>query len=169
MKVYELEKAITDVINNSYSIDEETGELLFDETNLEQLQGELEQKIEWIACEVKNITAMSDALANEKKNIDARIKANEKKAKYLEKYVDHLMKDVLQKDKFSTPRVDIKYRKSSMLVIDNEEQFIKMNWDKDFIKIKTEKSIDKMLVKKLLKTSEIDGASIQESKNISIK
>lgn len=72
--IYEIEKAYLDVLENSYHIDEETGELLFDESDLEMLQGEIENKVDNYACYIKNLRGDNLSIKDEIKRLNDRIK-----------------------------------------------------------------------------------------------
>ena len=54
MNIYEINKAIEDILEDGFSVDEETGEILFDESNLNALDAEISEKIENVACYIKN-------------------------------------------------------------------------------------------------------------------
>ena len=57
MNIYEINKAIEDILEDGFSVDEETGEILFDESALNALNAEISEKIENVACYIKNLTA----------------------------------------------------------------------------------------------------------------
>ena len=51
--LYEINNDYVNVIENGFSIDEETGEILFDKTNLDELEIEFKEKADNIACYIK--------------------------------------------------------------------------------------------------------------------
>lgn len=167
--LYELSTAFEAVKNGSFVMDEETGEILFDSTNIEQLEETIDEKIDDIASWIKNIESLNVAIKAEKKALDKRISDNDKKVEMLESYLANAMAKA-DKKKFESARNKITFRKSSKLVITDEEKFIEDNFDADFIKTKTEHSVDKTMLKKMLNEGlQIDGVNIQTSNNISIK
>lgn len=77
---------------------------------LEGLRGEVEEKAEAVALYIKGRQAMAAALREEKKALDARIKACESAAEWLQDYLaDNLRKAGIQV--VETSKVEIKFRK----------------------------------------------------------
>lgn len=172
--IYEIEKAYLDVLENSFHFDEETGEVLFDESDLEALQGEIESKVDIYACYIKNLRGDNLAIKEEVKRLNDRMKRNDKIAENLEKVIARAITETLKKDKLVTSRNSITFRSSSKLIIDDEEEFIRKNFDNDeIIKIKVERSVDKMKLKKMISDADnpvsFDGVRIEKNKNIQIK
>ena len=69
MTLYEIDGAIREVIENGISFDPETGEVLFEDGDLDQLQIDLEKKIENIGLFVKNLRAEGWMIVTEKSRI----------------------------------------------------------------------------------------------------
>lgn len=137
---------------------------------LEALQGELRDKIDNVACVIKNLKAESDAIKAEAKNLTERAKAKEKRADYLKKYISATMQQ-FGIDKIETARNVIKFGKSSAVEI--SAGFIE--WAKDhsenLLRTKVEIEADKAAVKEAIQNGNIpeDLAKIVEKKNIQIK
>lgn len=109
MTLYEIDRAIMDAI--TAGLDPETGELTnYDE--LEELQLARDEKIENIACYIKNIAADAKAIRDEEQALAKRRKTLENRAEGLKKYLS----DALNGEKFSSPRAVISWRKSSKVV-----------------------------------------------------
>ena len=71
----------------------------------------------------------------------------------------------LNKYRFETPKCSISYRKSEVVNVFDESQI-----PKDYIKIKTETSVDKTAVKKAIKNGvAINGATLDTKLNMQIK
>ena len=101
MNLYEIDKAIL------ACIDPETGELI-DEEALAALQMERTEKIKNVALWLKNLNASVTALKAERDAFDERMKAAQKKADGLKKY----LADALQGQKFSTDECAVSFRRS---------------------------------------------------------
>lgn len=151
MNIYEIDEAIMNCIN-------EDGEVI-DLEAMERLQMERAEKIENVACWVKNLESDIAALYEEEKNLAARRKAAENKAESLRKYLAM----ALGGQKFSTPRVAISYRKSTQVSIPVPEK-VPASW------YKASYSVDKAAIKKALQNGEkVPGASLVENLNMQIK
>lgn len=164
MNLYTIDKHIQEVLDNGFSFDEETGELLFDMSSLEELQDMYQSKVDNIASYIKNLENLNDAIKNEKKALDERLKANEKKAERLKNY---LAMSLTQNgySNFETPRNKISFRKSESTKIVNE-----LAIPDKFKKAEVKVSINKAEIKKALKNGvEVPGAVLEEKKNMILK
>lgn len=140
-------------------IDLETGEIL-DEEKFNQLSVDRNDKIENIALYYKNLLSEADAIKSEKEMFAHREKVIRNKAENLKKYLDSSLKG----DKFSTVKVNISYRNSTCVDVDEEK--IDAKW----LKTITTTSVDKIKITEALKAGEsISGAVLVEKKNINIK
>lgn len=159
MTLYEINTELAQLIESS--IDPETGEIkeeAFDK--LEELQMEWDQKVENIGCFIKNLRADAEALKQEKMNLAKRQQYAENKAERLKKYLD----DMLAGQTYSSPRVDIKYRKSTQVKCDD----ITVVPDK-YLKVK-DPELDKVAIKDALKNGEqVEGCHLEETRSIQIK
>ena len=162
--LYEINKTYLEVLENGFKIDEETGEILFDKDDLERIESEFSEKVDNIACYIKDLLALNEAIKNEKKNLDDRMNTNTKKIEWLKSYLSWSMK-VRELDKYETPRSKISYRSSKKVEVTDLEQI-----PAEFIKTKTESSIDKKAVMEAFKNGQtVNGVEIIESRNIQIK
>lgn len=87
MKLYELAQMMDMVINGGLVFDEETGEVVFDPPNLEELEAALDAKIEACCIVVKETEAEAEAIKAEEKRLKARRERKEKEAARLREYV----------------------------------------------------------------------------------
>lgn len=169
MNLYQLSDAFEQLKENAFVMDAETGEILFEPKDIDELNAAFDDKVDNIASWIKNLNALNASIKEEKKSLDARLKQNDKMIESLEDYLTNCMVKA-DKKKFESSRNKITFRKSSKLVFDNEEQFIEDNFDGDFIKVKVERSVDKVALKKLItEGNQFEGASIQTTSNILIK
>lgn len=151
MTLYEIDAAIMNCIN-------EDGEVI-DLDLMNQLQMDRAEKIENVACWIKNLEAESEAIRAEEKNLANRRRVNDNKAETLRKYLEY----ALDGQKFSTPRVKISYRKSTQVLIPDPEK-VPAAW------YKASYSIDKAGIKEALQNGEkVPGAELGENLNMQIK
>lgn len=153
MKLFEIDEAIMNCV------DMETGEII-DSEQLDALKMEREQKIENIACWIKNLTSDAEALKAQKQAFADRQKVAENKAASLKKYLSNY----LDGQKFSTDKVAISFRKTSAVNVIDMTQI-----PENYLKY-AEPTADKMAIKAAIKAGEVvPGAEIVEDKSMSIK
>ena len=137
---------------------------------LESIQSLLEEKADNIACIIKNMAAEAEAIKAEEQSLAERRKAKERQIDYLKSYLsDALLKSGCPK--IETARNKITFRKSEVVSIENEKEFIE--WaEKNNDEYLTYKSptINKTAIKKALTAGEeVKGVSIESKQNIQIK
>ena len=133
---------------------------------IESLQIAHETKLENIACYVKNLVAEVEALKTEEKNLNSRRKSKEK----LVERLTYMLDNDLKGQKFETARCTISYRKSTSTVVDEGVFLKKYKNKKDMCEKIINYKYDKATLKKKLQAGEkIDGVSLSENNNISIK
>lgn len=161
MTLYEIDSNIRQIIENGFVCDEETGEILFLQDDIEHLNAEKKKKIESIAIIIKERTLFADEIGNEIKTLTERKKRVEREADRLKAYLDM----ILDGEKFDTPRCSVTYRKSEQVDFDDIE-----NIPDEYIRLDIKKSADKVAMKKALKSGvEIEGVRIVENRNINVK
>ena len=145
-------------------IDEETGEVTFDTTELESLQMEKEEKLEAVAIYIKWVYAFIDDIRDEEKALEARRDEWKNKAERVENAVIESMdKDGIRK--FETKKCKIELRKSSAVVIDDPSLIAKQ-----YIRVKTTEEPDKVAIGKAIRAGEeIPGAYIEERRSVIVK
>lgn len=170
MNVYEIKEAFRQVIENGFYEDPETGEILFDGENVIQLDEAVEDKIDNIACFVKNLLAYAGAIKAEEIALAKRRIQVEKKAEHLKKTITTLM-DLAGKTKLPTARNLVSFRKSASVEIDDENAFIEEYQDNtSIVKKETTYKISKVEIKKLLADNQqLNGAKLVENRNLQIK
>ena len=159
--LYEINAAILQCV------DWETGEIL-DLESLEELRMEREQKIENIALWIKNLDAEVAAIKAEQDTLAARRRVKENRAKRLKEY----LANTLEGSRFETAKVQIGFRKSTALEINDTD--ILLGWLEDHEKescIKYEQpKINAAEVTKLIKAGEdVPGAVLVERQNLQLK
>lgn len=78
--LYELSDAIRQVIDRGFALDEETGEITFDETNLDELRLMFREKAEACALYVKDQRALAKAIRDEERSLAERRRSAERRA-----------------------------------------------------------------------------------------
>lgn len=161
--LYEISQEYVKALND-FSVDEETGEIIFNQETIGQLEDSIKNKADNIACYIKDLTALNDSIKAEKTALDERMKANDRKIEALKTYLSNALQ-AANMEKIETARNMISFRKSKAVVIGDEaivpEQYIKT--------VLTTK-IDKKGIGDALKTGiTVPGCYIEEKKNIQIK
>lgn len=153
MKLFEIDEALQECF------DAETGEIL-DITRFEDLQLEREQKLENIACWIKNLEADAEALKAQKMAFAERQKETENKAERLRNYLQY----ALQNTNFKTVNVEVKFRKTSKVEVPDVYKL-----DENFLKY-SEPTADKTAIKKAIQDGQaVEGATLIENISMSIK
>ena len=156
MNLYEINQEILECI------DQETGEII-DTERLESLTIAFDEKVENIGLYIKNLNAEAKAIKEEKDSLAARQKTAESKANSLKNYLSN----VLQGQRFNSPKLAISYRRSESVEINDLD-----NIPTEYIKprILKESDISKTDIKADLKDGAIiPGAILVEKNNIQIK
>lgn len=154
MNLYEIDKAIL------ACIDPETGELI-DEEALAALQMERTEKIKNVALWLKNLNASVTALKAERDAFDERMKAAQKKADGLKKY----LADALQGQKFSTDECTVSFRRSAAVTVFDEDAL-----PAEYVAEKVTKAPDKSAIKAAIKSGiEVPGAALVDNLSVQIK
>ena len=149
--LYDLQMEILECVD-------ENGELL-DIEKFEQLNMEIEKKIEGLCLWVKNLDAEAAAIKEEEDALKDRRVRKENKAKSIRNYIQ----DFLKGAKFETPKVAIYYRKSQSLEV-LENAVI----PDEYLEVKTK--VKTAELKKAVKGGlELEGVYLLEKSNMSIK
>lgn len=142
MTLYEIEEKLYQRLNEGIAFDDETGEV-YTELDLQKL---LDDKMDDYCLFMKNEQAEIEALKNEKKSLDKRIKEKEKKQEYLKNALMEFMKRHDMK-KHETSKYVVSTRKSKRLIIDNADAIIsEYRNNPDVVKVNYE--VNKITVKK---------------------
>lgn len=150
MNIFQIDREILNCI------DTETGEIL-DEERLESLEIARDIKIENTALWYKNLKAEAGALREEAQALTKRANSAENLMNSLEKY----LKYALGGEKFKTSKVNIRYKKSTSVEVENIEKL-----DKKFL-IYPNPMPDKMYIKRVINSGEkVNGAKLVTKQNM---
>lgn len=163
--LYEIDKNLYQLLEFDMVVDEETGEILFEESDIDNLLLSRDEKIENTGCYIKNLLSDIEQLKAEEKSLKERRQTKEKKVERLKKYLADSML-LFGDKKFETPRIALSFRKSKQVEIDEDVVL-----PEEFIKVKVEKSPDKTKLKDaILKQGEvIEGVKVIEKENLQLK
>ena len=165
MNIYQIDAAIQAMLDQDVEelVDMETGEIL----SLDALQMEREQKLENVACYIKNLTADADALKAEKDALAKREQAARKKIDSLKKYPT----DNLHGEKLTTTRAAISFRRSEAVELVNPDLFVVWAAENhNSLLTYKQPEPNKTAIKQYLKAGgALPGAALVERQNISIK
>ena len=162
MKLYEINEALEQALEAAF--DPETGEILDEDAlaQVETLELAREDKLEGIACWIKDLRADAEAIKTEKNNLAKREKAANNKADRLTEY----LKWQLAGEKLKTARASVSYRNSE--AVELGERFEPMNLPSDCWSV--EYKINKTAIKEHLKAGEaLEGAELVMRTSIIIK
>lgn len=171
--LYEIDERLVTLIEEQFdtedgTIYENAGELA---KKIDEVAMNLDAKIENIGLYIKNLNAEAEMIKHEEDNLARRRKANEGKIASLTNYLNGYLvacypnEEDRRKWKFKTPRVVLGYRKSTSVEVPNLEEL-----DKEYLKIKTETSADKVAIKDAIKSGkEVKGAYLKDNINLSVK
>lgn len=163
--LYELDKAIETVIEGGLIFSEETGEVIWDADNLNELEAAFEDKLEGCAIFIKNLAAEAAAIKAEETALAERRKTIERKADRMRSYVVDCLQDKVTAHKFSTPRVSLSLRRSEQVIISDSEAIAP-----EFMTVRTTETPNKAKIRKALKAgAEVAGAALVENANLQIR
>lgn len=160
LSLYEINteiEALTDIL-----IDEETGEINEEVLQkLEQLDIDLDEKLESYGVVIKNLTAEIDALTAEKKALTRRIEVRANRITRMSEIVNRILKG--KKKRYD--KVEYSYRQSSSVNVVNEDLV-----PDELCNLKVSRNPMKTEIKKLLKKGhEVPGCVLEEKNNLLVK
>lgn len=155
--IYQIKQEIE---NFNFEIDEETGEFLnalaWDELNMAY-----EEKVENIACYIKNLASDVLAFKAEEESIAKRRKSMEKKIDYLKK----LLSNNMGGEKFSTAKCAVSFRRSETVDVEDVALL-----PAELLRVKTTYEADKTAIKAAIKAGkEVKGCRLVENISTQIK
>lgn len=157
MKLFEIKESYLRLME--MDLDEQTMR-----DTLEGLEGDLEDKIDNIACIIKSLEAEKKAISEEVEKMMIRITQKQVKADNLKEYVYQTFK-ALNKDKIETKRNVLQIKKNPASVVLVEGFNIE-----EYMTKKITVAPDKTKIKELLKQgTEIPGARLEQKERLEIK
>ena len=135
---------------------------------LEGLQGELDEKIDSVLDAYKTLKAEAEAIRAEEKRLAERRKRKEAAGEQIKEYLASELKKI-GKATHESARHHVSFRRSSRVVITDEDAFIKWALDNDrddLYRVKVLRDPDKDA---LSKAGEIPFVTLEENSNIQIR
>lgn len=162
--LYELSSDLERVIDGGMIVDMDTGEVLFDEENLDKLKVTVAEK--FLACKMfaEGQRAKAKSLKDLAKAMTESAKAMEKKAERMDAYM--LERAKANGGEISTDSITVKVRKCPQSVeVVNEGAIPERFWREKVVR-----TLDKEAVKEALKAGErVPGAALVRNEKVSIK
>lgn len=162
--LYELSSDLERVIDGGMIVDMDTGEVLFDEENLDKLKVTVAEK--FLACKMfaEGQRAKAKSLKDLAKAMAESAKAMEKKAERMDAYM--LERAKANGGEISTDSITVKVRKCPQSVeVVNEGTIPERFWREKVVR-----TLDKEAVKEALKAGErVPGAALVRNEKVSIK
>lgn len=160
--LYHIDQAIMGVLLGGFVVDEETGEVLFDGDNLDELQAEYEAKLEACACYTKALEAEAAAIKAEEAALAERRKVKERKAEAMRRYIAASM-GKFGTAKLETARCVLSFRKSETVEITDESKLLPT-----YVSFK--RVPNKAAIKRALKNgAQLKGARLVVNQNLQLK
>lgn len=161
MKLYELGESYTTLLEKI-----ESGEFKFDDLKdtLEAIEEAIEMKIENIAKIVKTTESEAEIVKLEEKRLAEKRKALENSAERLKQYAeDELRKTGIQKVKGKLFTIALQKNPPSVEVLSESDI------PEDYIRVVTQKSVDKKSILEVLKAGEfVPGVSLKQTESLRI-
>ena len=169
MTIYDIDAriaALSNAAEDDMLIDEETGELMTVAQALDALRMEREEKIENVACWVKNLIAEADAIKEEETNLAKRRKAAETKAANLKAWlIAALTREDGTTDSLKTARVAVSVKRNPPRTVVDDALIPSI-----YKVANTTYLANKELIKRdLLAGGDVPGAHLEYGKSVIIK
>jgi len=163
MTIYEIDSRISNLMEMIYEDAETNGGEIADDMadELEALDMKRAEKIENVACYIKNLDAEAEAIKREEKRLAERRKSAESKAERLKQYLAYALHG---EEVYSSARVKLSWRKSESVEVESVDLL-----PEEFRRIKTTVDADKTAIKQAIKSGEdVAGACIVERRNLQV-
>ena len=165
MQLYKIAKEFEEIMLLLESEEETDDKTLVE--YMDKLEQDYTEKLDNIACYIKNEQAISDAIDNEVRNLLERKKSHDKRVLRLKEYVSSFMEQ-MGLNKLETARNKISFRKSEITLTD--EELIKKLYPHLVQRVVVENIPSKPELKKMYKAGQVEmGVEIIEKQNIQIK
>lgn len=166
MKLYEINQKYSEILE---AIENEEIPVDCIKDTLDSIEGDFELKIDSIVSYIKNLKIEKEAIKDEIKTLQARVKSKENKIDGLTEYVKTSM-EIFNKKKIETSRNVISLRKTPEKLVIKNEELAKEKLTKIEGGVIIETRINKQLLKEKLKEGEkFEFAELKAGKTLTIK
>lgn len=167
MKLYEISEQYKEFLSlYEYSDIPEDAKI----DTFDSIECEFKEKVDNIACFIKNLRAEAEAIKNEIKTLEARMKSKIHKSENLTRFLKFEM-SYLNKDRIETPRnkITIKKNPESVWVSDEFVDWASSNSQEKFLKFKKPEP-NKTAIKEAINSGEIFSfAHLIQTERLEIK
>ena len=155
MTLYEITEARLRAIEGCYTVDEDTGEIIFSPEDLDELDAMRDDKLEACGLYIKNLEAEETAILHEERKLNTRRKALQAKR---ERLMDYVLTDMMTDGKeIQTARLTMKPAKNPPSVVVDDVEALPIGYRR--VKVEA----DKAELRKALKAGRvIPGARLSE-------
>lgn len=162
--LYEIDANLRQLIETGFVFDDQTGEVFASLNELDEYEAAYKDKLEACAIWIKERKAFAEAIENEIKALQKRLKTERNKIDYMSGYVLSHMGN-LEDGKLETPKVTVSTRRSVRTVITDETKL-----PDELVKVKTEITPDKTAIKKAIMSGhEVPGAELEDNISLQIR
>lgn len=164
MKLYEIDSAILEVIENDFSFDDETGEVFFTVDDLNALDMARNEKLEGCILFIKNCESEANAIKAEITALQARMKRKQAAADRLREYVLYSMESMHDKT-FETAKAYARVGYYQRVDVEDMDAL-----PVEYVREKVTTSPDKTAIKKAIKAgAEVRGARLVSYPSLTVK
>lgn len=166
MKLYEINQKYLELLD---AIENEEIPMDCIKDTLDSIEGDFETKLDSIVSYIKNLKIEKDAIRDEIKTLQARVKSKENKIDGLTEYVKASM-EIFNKKKIETPRNVVSIRKTPEKLVIKDEELAKEKLTNIEGGVIIETKINKQLLKEKMKEGEsFEFAELKAGKTLMIK
>ena len=163
MNLFEINQHLRAIVNNGFSADLETGELLFDESQLNDLENTKAEKLLAIGKMIKEKEAFAKSIKDQEKIMGERRKNIENEVARLKEWA---LFNMGESDKFEDAQIKVSYSKGSESV----DVYDLTSLESKYFIEKNTYTPDKKALKEALKSGEfIKGVKLQRKPSVRIK
>lgn len=164
MKLYEIDSAILEVIENDFSFDDETGEVFFTVDDLNALDMARNEKLEGCILFIKNCESEANAIKAEITALQARMKRKQAAADRLREYVLYSMESMHDKT-FETAKAYARVGYYQRVDVEDMDAL-----PVEYVRERVITSPDKTAIKKAIKAGEeVKGARLVSYPSLTVK
>ena len=160
--LHEIERTIAQVIETGYGYDEETGEVLFDSSELDELKLARRDKIVACGAYIKSRKAFINAMRAEEKAMRARREVAERALERLETYV---LSHIDDGETVEGVEAEVGTRRSTRVIVDDPDAV-----PEGYVRTTVTTSPDKKEIGMALRAgANVPGCHLETTRNLSVR
>lgn len=162
--LYQISQEYMAVLEGGMVIDETTGEIIFDDTDLDALQAAFDDKLEACALYLKNLESDAEAIKAEEKALADRRRTIERKSERMKAYVRDCVGD-MDGQRFETPKVALSLRRSKAVDVYDAGKL-----PEEYVVRKETLQPDKKAIKEAIsRGDDVPGAELRENWSLQVR